>query len=108
MFKSELAPQQPDKSEINPQLEAGRRALTADLEAAGEEGLRIIYYASDVVIKAVLGDPESVTFRTQTGNSRISGKRKFGHETVSLNSMVLNSKYKDTSVQDDIEEEKAA
>ncbi len=107
MFKPELT-QQPaegaeqsrstenSEPEMSPELRAGREALLADLEEAGEEGLRIIYYAADVVIKPVPGDPERVTFETQQGNSRWTGKRKFGNETVTLNSMVLHSKYKNT------------
>jgi hypothetical protein len=110
MFKPELT-QQPTnntESELSPELKAGREALLADLEAAGEEGLRIIYYASDITIHLVPNDPESVTYRTQEGNNWFTGNRKFVTKTTSINDMVLHSKYINTQDQDEKKEKEAA
>lgn len=100
MFKPELNTQQSSESEFNTKLEAGRQALLADLEAAGEEGLRIVYYAADVIIYPVPDDPDSVTFKIQEGNHWLSGKRKFSNKIVSIKEMVLHSKYKDIDLEE--------
>ncbi len=89
-----------EKPDINPEqhttrLEAGREALLADLEAAGEEGLRIIYYALETIARLDPDDPERVIIKVPKSNHPLSGKRRYGEESIMLNNLVLHSKYKD-------------